>query len=258
MNKIGKTAQSLRDDGLTDTLKMIIWTLIGLKIRNYRLYRKIKNKRGIEVGGPSSFFIKEVPIYKNVKTLDGANFSSSTIWEGNLQEGKYYNYFENKKGHQYISDATDLNKIESGKYDFLLSCNNLEHIANPFKALTEWLRVIKKGGILFLVLPNNRNNFDHNRSIITLDHLMEDFENKVTEADLTHLDEILALHDLSLDPLAGDFENFKNRSMNNFENRCLHQHVFDMTLLEQIFKHFNIQLITKASVKEHYVIVGKK
>ena len=55
--------------------------------------------------------------------------------------------------------------------------------------------------------------------------------------DLTHLQEILELHDLNMDPGAGSFEEFKERSMNNVENRCLHQHVFDQALAVQLMTY---------------------
>ena len=44
------------------------------------------------------------------------------------------------------------------------------------------------------------------------------------------LEEILALHDLSKDPQAGSAEAFERRSRLNFQNRCLHHHVFDQAL----------------------------
>ena len=229
------------------------------KVSNYRLYQELfNNKCGIEIGGPSVLFETKVPIYNTIKSLDGVNFSSSTIWEGALLEGENYRYGDGKIGHQFICDAVNLFKVESEKYDFILSCNNLEHIANTIKALTEWLRIIKSGGLLLLVLPNKNSNFDHNRRITSIEHLLEDFKNNITEEDLTHLDEIITLHDLSKDHQAGDLENFKKRSVNNFQNRCLHHHVFDLNLLEQIFKYFNIELLLTDSTKKNYIIVGRK
>ena len=47
---------------------------------------------------------------------------------------------------------------------------------------------------------------------------INDFENKVQENDLTHVEEVLELHDLSRDPQAGTKEAFKIRCQKNFEN----------------------------------------
>ena len=38
-------------------------------------------------------------------------------------------------------------------------------------------------------------------------------------------------HDLSMDTPAGTFEQFRERLMKNYENRCLHHHVFDLEVL---------------------------
>jgi SAM-dependent methyltransferase len=229
------------------------------KISNYRLYQELFCKKcGIEIGGPSSLFRHQLPIYNIIKSLDGVNFSSSTIWQNKVPEGKNFRYRFGKKGYQYICDATNLARIDSGKYDFVLSCNNLEHIANPFKALTEWLRIIKPEGLVLLVLPNKDSNFDHNRSIISMEHLVMDFENDTSEEDLTHLDEILALHDISMDPKSGDFENFRKRSINNIDNRCLHHHVFDIDLIKQICVYFNIEILLCDFTRTVYIIAGRK
>ena len=221
-------------------------------------YKYFRNKNGIEIGGPSPLFKDTMKIYTKIKSLDGVNFSASTVWEGKLVEGWNYKYGGNKQGYQYICDAVDLSQVESLKYDFLVSCNNLEHIANPIKALSEWLRIIKSGGVLLLVLPKKECNFDHNRDATTFEHLLDDFESNVSEEDLTHLDEILALHDLSLDPLAGDFENFKQRSLSNLQNRCLHHHVFDMVLLRTIFNYLGIDICLESYTPIDYIILGKK
>lgn len=221
-------------------------------------YRLFQNLNGIEIGGPSSFFNNEIDIYNRIKSLDGVNFSSSTIWGGELTQGFNFQYKEHGTGYQYICDAVDMKCIESSKYDFVLSCNNLEHIANPLKAVSEMLRIIKEDGILLFILPRKSSNFDHKRKITKFDHLLDDYKNNVSEEDLTHLDEILKLHDLSLDSLAGDFGNFKIRSKDNFQNRCLHHHVFNMKLLIEIFGFFRIKILIKDYMKENYIIVGRK
>jgi len=172
------------------------------------------------------------------------------VWEGQVKEGRNYKYQADKKpGRQYLCEATALKTIESGKYDFVLASHMLEHIANPLKALFEWKRVLKKGGFLLLVLPKKEETFDHRRPVTTFQHLLEDFEKETGEDDLTHLPEILKLHDLSRDEAAGSFKQFKARSLKNFRNRCLHHHVFDEALLRQIFNFLNLKslFITQAA-----------
>jgi SAM-dependent methyltransferase len=203
----------------------------------------VENKKGIEIGGPSILFKTALPLYQKIRSLDGVNFSGETIWEGKISSGLGYNYFGNKRGVQFISDAIDLAKITDDTYDFLLSSNCLEHIANPLKALIEWRRVLKSDGSLILVLPNKDNNFDRNRPTVTFEHLLQDFNCKTTEYDLTHLDEILSCHDLSLDPMAGDIEAFKKRCLVNFDNRALHHHVFDLNVMKAMLEYCGLEVI---------------
>jgi SAM-dependent methyltransferase len=257
--KISSIVQKIRTGGLSEILRLIKRKFARKKIRNFKLYQDLfYNKEGIEIGGPSLFFEKDLPIYHEIKALDSVNFSSSTVWEGQLIEGENFKYEDNKTGYQFICDAVNLDKIEPNKYDFVLSCNNLEHIANPFKALSAWLRIIKQNGLILLVVPDKDTNFDHKRKITKFEHLLEDFKNNTTEDDLTHLAEILALHDRSMDPASGDSDFFKKRSLNNFENRCLHHHVFDLKLLKQIYKYLNIEILRTDHANTNFVILGLK
>ena len=52
-----------------------------------------------------------------------------------------------------VCDATDLAQFESDSFDWAFSSNCLEHIGNWEKALSEWVRVVGPGGIIFLYLP---------------------------------------------------------------------------------------------------------
>jgi hypothetical protein len=174
--------------------------------------------------------------------LDGVNFSSNTIWEGAISSGPNYKYLGNKTGRQYICEATDLSGIESGTYEFMLSSHCLEHIANPIKALLEWKRVLAAGSALVLVLPNKKSNFDHRRSFTTFEHILADYQNDIGEHDLTHLEKILALHDLAMDPPAGSLEQFRERSLDNFANRTLPHHVFDAALIRMVLAYTGFEI----------------
>jgi SAM-dependent methyltransferase len=213
----------------------------------FEVYKQsITGKTGLEIGGPSSVFARDglFPVYPLVGRLDNCNFSKNTIWEGKLASGLTFQYDPAKPpGWQYLSEAVDLGEIETGKYDFVLSSHMLEHTANPIRALFEWNRVVREGGMLFIIVPRPQGTFDHHRPVTPLAHLAEDFERGTEEDDLTHLPEILKLHDLSRDPWAGDLEAFTARSKRNFENRCLHHHVFDVPLVEGMLDYAGLQIM---------------
>lgn len=219
-----------------------------------------ENQKGVEIGGPSNIFKSNglLPIYSLAATVDGCNFSEQTTWEGKIEQGNNYHYQQGKTGYQFICDGVDVPIIPKNQYSFVLSCNNLEHIANPLKAIKNWLTLLKDEGTIVLILPRKESNFDHKRPITSMAHLIEDFEKNIGEDDLTHLEEILQLHDLKYDPLAGSFENFKKRGLDNFNNRCLHHHVFDTNLLEQICTYFGLKVVLKTSRIDNHFIIAKK
>jgi len=247
---------------LTNIGKSILIGFSKRKIKNFGAIKKyFLNKTGLEIGGPSDLFSKMgyTPFYEIANRIDGCNFSTNTVWENVITEGPNYQYKDQLLGYQYIKDATNLAEIKSESYDFVLSSHSLEHIANPLKAVEEWIRVLKNGGALFIVVPDKQYIFDHKRPYTTFEHVLQDYKNDTTEHDLTHLDEILELHDLEQDPPAGNLEQFKKRSLDNFTNRCLHHHVFDIKLMEEIFNYFNLKpVFIKPAQSIHLIAMGIK
>ncbi len=231
-------------------------------IRNYFRYSKFwkpynemfASKVCLEIGGPSALFS---PIYLKCKFCDGVNFSANTVWWKKGSSEKYtYSFLT--LGDLYIADAVKIDCLHDASYDFVMSSNNLEHIANPIKALKEMTRVLKSGGSIVILVPDKQYTFDHRREYTSFEHMLEDYENDTPETDLTHLPEILELHDLSMDLPAGDIENFRKRSELNYENRCLHQHVFSEDSLKRIFEYLGIEVINCCKCFQNYMIAGKK
>jgi SAM-dependent methyltransferase len=182
-------------------------------------------------------------VYGIAGAVDNCNFSRTTIWDGRIDEGETFRYSQGKLGHQYICDGTDLRLISNESYDFVLSSHSLEHVANPLKALYEWRRVLKKGGVLLICLPEKHRSFDHRRPVTEFSHLVKDYEMNVGEDDLSHLSEILELHDLLMDRAAGTFSDFSARSAKNLENRCLHHHVFTLDLAVKMVEHVGFRVL---------------
>ena len=251
-----------REDGVSGVFSAIRKRLAPRKPPQLRGFKGLlplfRDKYGLEVGGPSAVFKADglMPVYQSAGRIDGCNFANQTIWEGQIQEGMSYQVGK-EVGYQFIAEASELKMICSAKYDFLLASHCLEHVANPLGALSEWLRVLKDGGILVLLLPDKSATFDHRRPVTAFSHLLQDLNKQTPEDDLTHLDEILALHNLEMDLLAGNKESFEKRSRANLSNRCLHHHVFDMALIKDVFQIFWIKytpfiLGTALSLDSHW------
>lgn len=233
--------------------------VLGRYVATQKRFRaQVLNRIGLEIGGPSAAFrdTGELPLYRYLAGLDNCVFSLETIWEGRRAEGTTYSYHPQKThGFNFVREATDLHVIADHQYDFVLSSHNLEHISNPVRALKEWVRVVKPGGVIILLLPDYRRTFDHRREPTPVEHMLEDYELRRDERDLTHLEEILELHDLSLDPAAGSKEEFHQRSLRNFENRCLHHHVFDERNSRQLLETAGLTVEILELAKPHHIAI---
>jgi len=217
-------------------------------------------RSGIEFGGPSEIFSSKglFPIYPLVHRLDNCTFSSQTIWQTAGGGDTGFNPDGRRRlGNQLFAEATALPFLASGTQDFVISSHMLEHCANPIKALHEWKRLLKSDGILLLVLPHKDGTFDHNRPATTLSHMLDDFAQNTDETDLSHVPEILELHDLALDPGAGDRERFRARCLSNAVNRGMHHHVFDTrAALELVMQVGFLLCAVEAALPFHIAIIA--
>lgn len=217
-----------------------------------------RGRRGLEIGGPSPMFSEQgiLPIYGVVKSLDNCLFAKQTIWEGQVREGNCFTFSPQKvPGSQFILEATNLRMISDSSYDCILSCHTLEHVANPLRALEEWKRVCVKGALLLLVLPHKDVTFDWQRPTTTLSHLIEDYEKNIGEDDLTHVPEILALHDLRRDRAAGSYESFRTRCSQNLIYRAMHHHVFDTLAAAAMIDYAGFQMLRVDHLKPFHIIL---
>jgi len=209
-------------------------------------------KMGVEIGGPSEV---ATGVYESAGGVDNVIFSKHTIWSSHTDE---YNYYKDKQGRVIVNDAVNIELVMNERYDFCLSSHSLEHIANPLKAVCEWLRIVKPGGHIIIVVPEKSHCFDHRREYSKFSTLRKQYENNVGEDDLSTLPEILRSHDLSKDPDAGSFESFTRRSLDNVNNRCLHHYVYDDDLLKKICTFFNCEFVYAETIHLNRWFIIKK
>jgi SAM-dependent methyltransferase len=215
--------------------------------------QQVTGGNGLEIGGPSEIFRpgQLIPVYERCGKIDHCNFSSHTIWSDRADEKR----FGARVGTQFVAEASDLSTIPHGTYDFVLASHVLEHVANPLRALQEWTRVLKPQGTLLVVVPHKGGTFDHRRAFTSFDHIEADFQASVSEDDLTHLREIVELHDLDLDPAAGSEQQFLERCMRNSSVRGMHHHVFSPEVLILMLTRLQMRVLNVA-IERPFHIVG--
>lgn len=135
-----------------------------------------------------------------------------------------------------ISDAVRL-PFKPVSLDYIAASHLIEHLPNPVQAIFQWFYLLKRGGILYIVIPDARYTFDHRRERTTLEHLVEDYKQNCNECDSTHIDEFTENVDISMLNLgldASDIERMQVGCNLHFHDQVasgkginIHFHVFD-------------------------------
>jgi predicted SAM-dependent methyltransferase len=76
----------------------------------------------------------------------------------------------------FIDDGMVLSTQADNSADFLIASHMLEHADDPIKALKNWVRVVKPGGHILVIIPDRRFNADRSRELTTFEHLVRDHE----------------------------------------------------------------------------------
>jgi SAM-dependent methyltransferase len=90
----------------------------------------------------------------------------------------------------YYGHATSL-PFHDHSLDYVIASHVLEHVANPIAALAEWYRVVRPGGIIYVVVPDRRRTWDRHRPLSPVDHMLQDYLAGTTAADPTHIDDFV-------------------------------------------------------------------
>jgi SAM-dependent methyltransferase len=70
-----------------------------------------------------------------------------------------------------VSQGDDL-PFPDMSLDYVLSSHVLEHFYDPVGAIREWLRVVRPGGYVFMVVPHRDRTFDRDRSLTSVEELL--------------------------------------------------------------------------------------
>jgi SAM-dependent methyltransferase len=90
---------------------------------------------------------------------------------------------------EIIDDGERLDKLADGSQNFVIANHFLEHCQDPILALSNMLRVLRPGGILYLAVPDKRETFDKERPLTPLAHLWRDHEAGPTGSRQQHFEE---------------------------------------------------------------------
>ncbi|MHA1756627.1 MAG: methyltransferase domain-containing protein [Promethearchaeota archaeon] len=230
-------------------LIIIIWKefqpIYWEKIHSYsKIEKKIlpyfQNKKVLRIGGNLRWkFNKYLHYAKKIIDID-----KSSQYLNSLIQADYYH------------DGADLYFLKNESFDIICSSHVIEHLPNPLKALYEWIRIIKKGGIIYCGVLDKRFTFDHKRKRTKLNHLIEDFKKDIDDKDLTHIQEVINKWDSDLDSYwtRNQFIKMVYSKPSGF----IHYHIWIKKDIKKLFKYVGLKIEFLALIGNTIHIIGKK
>jgi predicted SAM-dependent methyltransferase len=121
-----------------------------------------------------------------------------------------------------VDDGETLATQADESADFVIANHVIEHTEDPLATIANWLRVVRKAGIVYIGVPDRRKTFDCERAPTSLDHVVRDYEDGASWSRSRHLEEWAQfVLDTPVERLAD-----RVRALDE-QNYSIHYHVWD-------------------------------
>ena len=108
---------------------------------------------------------------------------------------------------------------------------------NPIQALKNWMRIIKPGGLIYLIAPDKRAIFDHPRARTHLAHMILDYKNPSEIRDYEHyLDYAAHVHDKRGQETIVEADRLIETDYS------IHYHVFTPADMQELLNWFSVNI----------------
>ena len=131
-----------------------------------------------------------------------------------------------------VDDGERLSKVGSSTQDFVIASHVLEHCQDPIGAVSNWIRVLRPGGIALLIVPDKRFTFDRTRQTTPLAHVLRDANRGPEVSRSQHYLEWVE----HVDGKAGDEALARARALEE-ASYSIHFHVWDFDALRELLEH---------------------
>lgn len=131
-------------------LMLMVWHKTVLE---HLIFNGLEGKTILDVGCGNGDLDNYLSVNYNTN-ITGVDFSQESIKIANEKK----NFFHANTASFCVADAQSLPFAES-QFDYVISCECLEHVPNPQKMLDELYRVVKKGGLVILTTENYSNAY---------------------------------------------------------------------------------------------------
>jgi SAM-dependent methyltransferase len=132
----------------------------------------LSGKNGIEIGASTqnSFHLTNRQYCKNIGGYLNVDFTTEQRkWQTGNFEPAVVNVVSTGDKLPFISEA----------FDYVLSSHMIEHAFDPIATIKEWMRVIKKDGYIFMIVPHKDRTFDSNRDVTPIEELLDRHNGKI-------------------------------------------------------------------------------
>lgn len=82
-----------------------------------------------------------------------------------------------------VANGDDL-PFKDETLDYVISSHVIEHFFDPVKTIKEWLRVVKKGGYIFIIAPTKKDLPTEKRPCTKLEEIIARHEGKMTKEEV--------------------------------------------------------------------------
>jgi len=193
---------------------LLLTAVLCLNIKVFRLVRPVKmaspsalaakylcGLNGVEVGmsTQNSFHLTDPSVCKKVGGFANVDFAPGQ--GGAWQDAKHTPAIVN-----IVANADNL-PLKDNSIDYVLSSHMIEHAFDPIGTIQEWLRVIRKGGYVFMIIPHLDRTFDKHRDVTSVKELIGRHSGNIKYSDYifpksdSAVKEYLVSHGLKIDKL---------------------------------------------------------
>lgn len=144
---------------------------------------------------------------------------------------------------ELVDDGEQLSAVQSESQDFVIACHFLEHCQDPIGAINTWLRILRQGGIVLLVVPDKRFTFDRNRPITRLPHHLRDALEGPSVSRSQHYLEWVHF----IEESTGE-EAVQRAAQLESTSYSIHFHVWDFTAFRALLEHCILSTNTPATL----------
>ena len=141
-----------------------------------------RGQDAIEIGGPSEYF-QAYDEFASLTLIDSPDAKKVLRGGKRADEGETVTVFtttgQEIQASFYARRAEALTGFGNESFGVVLAFHVLEHTVDPLRVLLEWDRVLKQGGLLFLILPFAPNTFDKHRHVSTSQRLHQLYHERI-------------------------------------------------------------------------------